>query len=1056
MANDSPDVLFFKSESDGHPRGYSYITIATSDHVVQVGDVFEYEIFIDVASPRIQAGADITFASGRALRDLNIVDQHWQTSKPYAYLLDASGSWFHRRMDLSSLAGERIESVEIAIVAPLEGVYVACFKRVVVTRDGEVVASFYESGEPERRDEALQLGFSKNVVEPIREREYRASLLRYVDPPRVFPDVQFAKRLVEILPDERDRLAPLIDEAIAALDFDAFRDNDDERYEASVRRARDVLSPVLVRAKEYTTHLIGHAHIDMNWLWVWAETEEVILRDARTLVSLMERFPFFKFSQSQAVAYDVIRKRDPELFERVKKFVAAGQWEITASMWVEGDENMASGESLARQFLLANRFVKRHFGVEPEVCWQPDLFGHVRTMPQILRQCGVKYYYHMRCAKENPSVVRWRGPDGSEVIAAATPDYNGAMGPETRYRPLELDERQSVKDYLHCFGVGDHGGGPTARDIGRGLDLIADPRAVSARFSTAAEYFKTIEAKGYDLPVVDDELQFIFEGCYTTHADVKRVNREGENALATAETFGAIAEPYELPYPRQILKRGWERVCFNQFHDILPGSAIHAVYEEAVPAAEAAIAGARSATRKSFETLAEEIDHSGFAATPLVVFNPAGAARSDLVDTTLPLAENDGVEILDETGAVVPSQIVSRNDGAATVAFVAENVPSVGYRSYQWRRSRLSDDMDANLIGDDLRLENDLISVEIDAATGAVSSFVDKRDGFDYAGGAGFNGFQLLSEKPVEMSAWEIGEIAETRTLASPSRVTVVERGPVRGTVEIVHEWEESRITQRVSLARGADRLESRVVVEWNETGDRNRGGKFLKATFPSALEPDKIEARFEVPFGDVAREPNGAEYPTQRWTRIADDARGLTVANDAQYGCDVSGATIRLSLLRASYDPDPEPDRGVHRFRFGVKPSRTADEAREFGEAFNQRLEAISVYKKEGTLPTSRSFVSIDKPNVAFSTLKKAEDDDDLILRAYETRGAATDATIALGFAVKAVRAADMLERPTDEAPTPIDDDVFAARFNPYEIKTFKIKRSPFAWKKRHDFKPA
>jgi alpha-mannosidase len=1055
MTHDSPDVLFFKSESDGNPRGYSYITIAKSDYVLQEGDVFEYEIFIDVASPRIQAGADITFASGRALRDLNIVDQYWQTSKPYAYLLDAAGSWFHRRMDLSSLAGEKLSSVEIAIVAPLAGVYVACFKRLVVTRNGEVVASFYESGEPERREEALQLGFSKNVVEPIRQEEYRAALLRSVDPPRISPDVQFAKRIVETLADERDRLAPLIDEAIAALDFDAFRDNDDERYLASVRRAQKILAPLLARAKDYTTHLIGHAHIDMNWLWVWAETEEVILRDARTIVSLMERFPFFKFSQSQAVVYDVIRKRDPELFERVKKFVAAGQWEVSASMWVEGDENMASGESLARQFLLANRFVKRHFGVEPEVCWQPDLFGHVRTMPQILRQCGVKYYYHMRCAKENPSVVRWRGPDGSEVIAAATPDYNGTMGPETRYRPLELDERQGLKDYLHCYGVGDHGGGPTIRDINRGLELIDDPFAVSARFSTVEEYFRTVEAKRPELPVVDDELQFIFEGCYTTHADIKRVNREGENALVAAETFCAIAEPYELPYPRQVLKRGWERVCFNQFHDILPGSAIHAVYEEAVPAAEAAITGARSATEKSFEAIAEQIDCSGFAETPLVVFNPASAARTDLVETSLPLAGEEGVEILDETGAVVPSQIVSRNVGAATVAFVAENVPSIGYRAYQWRRSRKSDNAGANLIDDDLRLENERLSVAIDATTGAVSSFVDKRDDFDYVGGAGFNGFQLLSEKPVEMSAWEIGEIAETTTLASPTRVAIVERGPVRATVEIVHEWEGSRLIQRVSLIKDADYLESRVVVEWNETGDRNRGGKFLKAAFPSSLAPDKILARCEVPFGDVARDPNGAEYPTQRWTRVADDERGLTVANDAKYGCDANGATVRLSLLRASYDPDPEPDRGVHRFRFAVKPSRTANEARQFGEAFNQGLPAISVFKKEGALPTSRSFVSIDNPNVAFSTLKKAEDDDDLIFRAYETSGEKTDATITLGFDVENFRATDMLERPTTEEPTPIENNAFVARFDPYEIKTFKIKRASFAWEKRHDFKP-
>ena len=1052
-----PDILFFKTETDGHPLGYSYMTIAKDKIKIEPGDHLEYDIFIDITSPLSQAGVELHFVSGRCMRESFIMDQNDMWSHPLTNLFDAVDTWYHRKMDLSNLIGETVASVELAFVSPIPGTYIACFKNIVLTRNGEIIHSFYSEGKPKVIEIKMTIAYFNDVIKAIHWNDYRKTKLEHIDPARLSPEIQLAEKLANLEPANRENWQPLIERAKARLDVKKYIDNDDQGFQKSLHEEAQILTPILKAAKTFTTHFIGHAHIDMNWLWVWDETLAVCLRDFETMAKLMEKYPFFTFSQSQVSIYKAVMKARPDLFERIKYFVNRGQWEITAAMWVEGDENLASGEALVRQFLLANRFLKRHFGKEPKVCWQPDLFGHVWTMPQILKKCGVDYYYFMRCGKDNPHVFCWEAPDGSRVIAATTPNYNGSIGNDTVNYGFELYRKQGVKDYMHVYGVGDHGGGPTMRDIERGLELKNNPNLPSVKFNTAENYFNSVAATYKNLPVINDELQFIFEGCYTTHADIKLRNRQCENLFPVLEKFSVLAMPFELPYPKYILSEGWERTCFNQFHDILPGSAIHATYEEACPITDGFLEAGRQALEKSLATLALQIDTSKTQGDAIVVFNPNSWTRTDVVKIELPIFSNEYAKIVDENGATIPSQITHRHSDQAEVIFVAEKVPSIGYKTYLWKKVETEPRYQTKLhVTENLQIENEFYRIHIDQKSGCLKNLVLKETGKELLQpGKLANVFQLLHEEGREMSAWQIGKILATHELLKPDRIELIERGPVRCVIQISHSWNTSAFIQNIVVYHNLARIDFPCTVDWREIGTRETGSQFLKVAFPFNFGAES-QARFEIPFGTIQREANGHEYPSQKWMDVSDEAFGVSLVNDCKYGCDVDQNVMRLSLLRCSYEPDPVPDKGMHHFAYAIVPHegdwRQANALRA-GYDFNQSLLSALTDQHQGQFPLSQAFVSCSAENVIITALKKAEDDGTLILRCYETLGKSCNAKFEFSFAVLGIKETDLLERDMDESSIEVQSNGFQVEIRPFEIRTFRITREAFHWQKRHNF---
>ncbi|MBN1350738.1 alpha-mannosidase [candidate division KSB1 bacterium] len=1053
-----PDVLFFKSEGEGHALGYSYWSIAKDEITIREGDALEYDIFIDINSPLIQSGVDIHFKSGRCMRDSGITDQLGNGAHPIIYLYDAKDTWFHRTLDLSKLAGETVQSVEIAFVGHLEGTYMAAFKNIAIVRNGAVRQAFYQAGEPHCLEQKMRTGFKNDVIKAIEWDEFWKVKVENIDPYKLSAEIKLAEKLLGFFPDKKAEWQPLIQRAKSELDIEAYKQHELETYMQSKKRVISILEPILKEVRAFTTHLIGHAHIDMNWLWVWDETVAVCQRDFDTMSRLMEQYPFFRFSQSQGSVYKAVQKTRPDLFERIKYFINKGQWEVTAAMWVEGDENMASNEALVRQFLLAKRYTKKHFGIESVVCWQPDLFGHVWTMPQILQKAGVKYYYHMRCPKASPMVYWWQGPDGSRVLAATTPNYNGSITPDTPYEAINLFEKQGVKDFLHSYGVGDHGGGPTIRDIARALELQKNPSLPTLKFNTVRNYFETIEANYQDLPVVNDELQFIFEGCYTTHADIKLRNRICENTFAVLELFSVMALPFEVAYPTYILNEGWERTCFNHFHDILPGSGIHPAAQELLPITDGVIEAGKAALRECLTTLASQIHTADFAtANPLVVFNPSNWNRDDIVKMQLPLFPGEWVEVVNEQDEAIPSQIVSRTPNDAEVIFVATAVPAMGYKTYGWRKISEQPVYDTELkVSDELTFESAYYKMKFDAASGCMTNLMLKETRKELIEPGSFgNRFQLLKEKAGEMSAWTIGEILETRDMLKPVRIEVLERGPVRALLQVVHRDGKSEFVQRMAVYHNLRRIDFPCTVDWQEIGTRQTGSKMLKVAFPLNLSREST-ATFEIPFGTIAREASGHEYPTQKWMDVSDSGYGISLLNDCKYGCDVNENVMRLSLLRCSYEPDPIPDKGVHHFTYSLVPHfndwKTALTLRS-GYELNQPLMPMITDAHEGKLPPEIAYVRCSAENVIITALKKAEEGDALILRCYETHGTAVETEFE--FAINIVNAVEtnLLEQELEGMAIPCSGNRFKLSLGAHEIKTVKIQREGFTWKKQHGF---
>ena len=328
--------------------------------------------------------------------------------------------------------------------------------------------------------------------------------------------VRFAFRLAG----KNRRLKRAAENAVAVLQPEKIAQRRWKDALNDIREAEKQLEVFRQEARKFCVHLIGHAHIDMNWLWGYEDTVHICLRDFETVNKLMEKYPDLTFSQSQAQVYRIVEDNDRVLLNKVREKIKEGRWDVTASSWVECDLNMSDGESIARHALYAGKYTRQKFGVETKVFWSPDTFGHPETIPSILAGAGLKYYYFMRCGREIP-LFRWKGRDGREILAFNS-IYINRISPETLFPDfLKYYESCGLKNFMFVYGVGDHGGGPTEADIRRKKQMEEKPVVPSLEFSTTREYFSAIERHRKQLPVISGELNTIFEGCYTTHSDIR-------------------------------------------------------------------------------------------------------------------------------------------------------------------------------------------------------------------------------------------------------------------------------------------------------------------------------------------------------------------------------------------------------------------------------------------------------------------------------------------------------------------------------------------------------
>ncbi len=645
--------------------------------------------------------------------------------------------------------------------------------------------------------------------------------------------------------------------------------------------AEKMMQSLSSEAKSFRMICAAHAHIDMNWMWRWDETVAVTIDTFRTMLDLMNEYPEFKFSQSQASTYQIIERYAPEMLQEIRSRVSEGRWEVTASTWVESDKNLPNGESLARQILYTKRYLSTLLGVDPDslnIDFEPDTFGHSQNVPEILTAGGVKYYYHCRGYEEH-YLYRWVAPSGAAVIVYREPIwYNAEINPDMALYVPEFCTGHQMDTMLKVYGVGDHGGGPTRRDIERINDMDSWPIFPRMSFGTFKEYFSLVDQVSNQLPEVKGELNFVFTGCYTTQTRIKKANRVAESTLYEAEMFEAAAAASSgSVYHQDAYRDAWQNVLFNQFHDIIPGSGVVDTREYAMGLFQHTMAIANTNRTMAMRHIARELgtlaptsEESvrndvfstsegagvGFGIQNFKVFQTArgrGKTRVFQVFNAAPFAREDVAEVVlwdwpgdvrrmrcrNEDGDIVKHQLLDhgRHDywGHSYIrVLIMATVPSCGCATYT-----LIEDQDADISlrfprdlrverSDSFVLENDLIRVAFETTTGAIVSIMDKAKGEELVQDNGTGGtFRLIHEDASKgMTAWTVGRYMAIHDIAENVRIRWADSGDslIRSAIIMEAEFSKSLLKAVISLDQGSPKLRYDVECHWREVGNKDTG----------------------------------------------------------------------------------------------------------------------------------------------------------------------------------------------------------------------------------------
>ena len=867
-----------------------------------------------------------------------------------------------------------------------------------------------------------------------------------------------------------------------------------------VQQAEGLLSEVVPDAKSFSVICAAHAHIDMNWMWRWDETVAVTLDTFRTMLDLMDEYPDFTFSQSQASVYRIVEEYNPGMLDEIKRRIKEGRWEVTASTWVETDKNMPSGESLARHILYTRRTLSRMLDIDPgslNIDFEPDTFGHSQNVPEILVRGGIRYYYHCR-GYESHNLYLWKAPSRSSVIVYREPLwYNAAIDPSLALYVPEFCTRHGMNTMLKVYGVGDHGGGPTRRDIERILDMAQWPVFPQIRFGTFGEYFRLAEACTDRLPVVNGELNFVFTGCYTSQSRIKAGNSILEGKLFEAEAFASAAALLGgFSYRGDRFAGAWEKVLFNQFHDILPGSGTvdtreyaMGLYQEASAAAntEESLALRHIASRINTEDLASDEDigetasegaGAGFGIENFQLpqaergrgltrifhlFNPSLNQRRENVELTIWDWEGniDRMAFYDANGTVIPHQVLNGNSthywGHQYIkVLVKADVPALGYTTVVLKermpsRIPLPLPLDPRVEHiDSYTLENKYLKAVFDPKTAEITSLIDKGTGQDLVRPGSKTGiFRFIMEDESRgMTAWVVGRHMQVDSIHGRVKYLWLNNasGLLRQSLCYEAGFGGSRLKVVVSLDDMASALRFDVECDFREFGGGGKGIPQLNFHMPVGYECRAY--KYDVPSGTIEREGYDMDVPAYSWALAVPKDPGrkpLTIVAPGKHGFRGCSDSLSLTLIRGSFDPDPYPEIGYHAFSFSVGlPNITSNrELIEAAYAFCHPIRAISARPSGGELLKSGSFMRLEEGSIAVQAVKMPEGGGGsrLIIRAYETEGRRTKAVFRFSRSIKKAVFADINENPikTDLSLLAVGD-ALQVSVEPFNLVTLLI----------------
>lgn len=763
-----------------------------------------------------------------------------------------------------------------------------------------------------------------------------------------------------------------------------------------VQMARNELAPLFDgRYKEdFTVYAVGHGHLDLAWLWPVRETKRKAVRTFSNALYESELFPEYVFNGSQPQQYQWIKENEPALYDEIKKAVKEGRIEPQGGMWVEPDTNLPCGESLIRQCFYGKKFFNREFGMDVSTLWLPDVFGYTAALPQIIKKCGMDSFMTIKLSWNNINsfpyhTFVWSGIDGSEVLVHMPPegDYNSNATPYAFEKTFRQYKEKDVSNIaLMSFGIGDGGAGPGEYHVNmaercKKLRYIPKVKTVPSR-----EFFDELKKNITNYPKYMGELYLEkHQGTYTTQGKVKMNNRECECLLHFAEWVCTLAHLKGKAYPHKELEEIWKEVLLYQFHDILPGSSIHRVYEEC---------------NARYEILKESLNN-----------------------------------IIDEAVSYL------RNDENTYFAVNPIDFERCGYIKYksEWYKYSLAPYSSCKLEKAELPvslyfsknvIENENLKVVFNNK-GQIEKILDKSNDYNCVSSS-FNAVRIYKDRFVHpYNAWDI-DIKYTKH--KPKDMQLINSREYIDGNSVIREnefsYNKSSLKQRIILTENSTYIKVENEVNWHETH------KMLRIDGYPKNFSDKVLC--DIQFGNIERSTktdNKIDYaqfeiPAHKWVDVYDGEYGVAILNDCKYGHRVKDGLISLNCLRSPVYPDPQADRGEHSFTYAIYPHSKKpmeSELVKIGYALNN---PVRIY--EGSIDI-KPFAHCLADNVIVETIT-VTDNGTVGIRVYETAGVKTQAQLKINHEFKQVYETDMLFK------NPVATDIDSLNFGPFEVKTLEV----------------
>ncbi|KAM3113613.1 alpha-mannosidase [Phormidesmis sp. 146-33] len=818
------------------------------------------------------------------------------------------------------------------------------------------------------------------------------------------------------------------------------------QFNESLKALRNSLLPFSFLIKKHTIFLLGHAHLDMAWLWDVEETWKAAERTFTSVLDLQRDFPELTFCHTTPALYDWIEHHRPEIFAQIQTQVKAGKWEVVGGMWVEPEMNLITGESIARHLLYGQHYCQEKFGKICRVAWLPDTFGFNSQTPQFLKQAGIDYFVTQKLRWNDTTQFpddwfNWQAPDGSQVKSLMSSPIGEAIDPiKMANFTWDWVKKTGQPNSLWLFGVGDHGGGPTRDMLEVAQRWQRSPFFPKLEFTTAIKYLKSLESPKNTWA---DELYLEFHrGCYTTHADQKKQNRDCETLLYQTELWASLATiSTQKLYPKAELEIAWKKVLFNQFHDILPGSSIPQVFVDATRNWKEVDRILSEIKLQSLKAIANQISlpsppHS--EARAIVVFNSLNWQHSQVV--TLFEEGDQNWQIYTLEGQEIATESICYSQPQKTfslTSFLAE-VPAIGYRCYWLCPSETN--ASSNQLKEPYVLENAFLRVAIDSKTGNLSSVFDKGAQREVLNGQG-NQLQAFRDEGQYWDAWNIDPNYASHPLP-PAELVLIAGSQQRfqSSISLQRKIGRSVFYERYSLEPNSAVLKMFTLVDWQERH------VLVKAAFPLNLDADV--ATYEIACGAIQRttkpenDRDQAKWEVSAigWADLSQADYGVSVLSDCKQGYDCQPGQIRLTLLRGSEFPDPEADLGLHTFTYALYPhagnwqiAQTDRQSREL----NQPLTVLKLDRSnpDGTLAAIASLLNLQSKNLILSAFKQSEaNPEEYILRCYECHGQPAELNLHSDLGLTIFNEVTLLEEFVSPDSNPIE---------PWKIKSFSVKTS-------------